>query len=165
MELESQSCQTACGYRSALSIQTFLTRSLHLKSRCCTLHTCRTDGTLSEGSSKQEQIPAFKMTEVDQDLANNNKYHFSVFFCFPQSVPKPIALEPCFGNKAAVLSIFVRLPRGSGGIPPPGQSGKKLLPSSYPLAFFFFSVIDQRWNRPMICRPSSVFLIQFAGKL
>uniref|UniRef100_A0A673IQF3 Attractin-like n=2 Tax=Cyprinidae TaxID=7953 RepID=A0A673IQF3_9TELE len=39
------------------------------------------------------------------------------------SVPKPIALEPCFGNKAAVLSIFVRLPRGPGGIPPPGQSG------------------------------------------
>ncbi|KAK6306803.1 hypothetical protein J4Q44_G00219510 [Coregonus suidteri] len=38
-------------------------------------------------------------------------------------VPKPIALEPCFGNKAAVLSIFVRLPRGTGGIPPPGQSG------------------------------------------
>ncbi|XP_030628506.1 attractin [Chanos chanos] len=40
-----------------------------------------------------------------------------------KSVPKPIALEPCFGNKAAVLSIFVRLPRGPGGIPPPGQSG------------------------------------------
>ncbi|KAI1883794.1 hypothetical protein AGOR_G00235240 [Albula goreensis] len=40
-----------------------------------------------------------------------------------KTVPKPIALEPCFGNKAAVLSIFVRLPRGSGGIPPPGQSG------------------------------------------
>uniref|UniRef100_A0A670Z9I7 Attractin n=1 Tax=Pseudonaja textilis TaxID=8673 RepID=A0A670Z9I7_PSETE len=38
-------------------------------------------------------------------------------------VPKPIALEPCFGNKAAVLSVFVRLPRGLGGIPPPGQSG------------------------------------------
>uniref|UniRef100_A0A4W3GLH3 Attractin n=1 Tax=Callorhinchus milii TaxID=7868 RepID=A0A4W3GLH3_CALMI len=40
-----------------------------------------------------------------------------------KSIPKPIALEPCFGNKAAVLSIFVRLPRGLGGIPPPGQSG------------------------------------------
>ncbi|XP_053314088.1 attractin isoform X2 [Spea bombifrons] len=40
-----------------------------------------------------------------------------------KSVPKPIALEPCYGNKAAVLSIFVRLPRGLGGIPPPGQSG------------------------------------------
>eukprot|EP00063_Salmo_salar_P063506 XP_014038341.1 PREDICTED: attractin-like isoform X2 [Salmo salar] len=37
-----------------------------------------------------------------------------------KTVPKPIALEPCFGNKAAVLSIFVRLPRGTGGIPPPG---------------------------------------------
>lgn len=41
-----------------------------------------------------------------------------------QTVPKPIALEPCFGNKAAVLSVFVRLPRGLGGIPPPGQSGE-----------------------------------------
>ncbi|XP_073442856.1 attractin [Dendrobates tinctorius] len=40
-----------------------------------------------------------------------------------KTVPKPIALEPCCGNKAAVLSIFVRLPRGLGGIPPPGQSG------------------------------------------
>ncbi|KAJ1213302.1 hypothetical protein NDU88_000940 [Pleurodeles waltl] len=40
-----------------------------------------------------------------------------------KTVPKPIALEPCFGNRAAVLSIFVRLPRGVGGIPPPGQSG------------------------------------------
>ncbi|KAL7877625.1 hypothetical protein SRHO_G00042680 [Serrasalmus rhombeus] len=40
-----------------------------------------------------------------------------------QSVPKPIALEPCFGNKAAVLSIFIRLPRGPDGIPTPGQSG------------------------------------------
>ncbi|TRY98175.1 hypothetical protein DNTS_017735 [Danionella cerebrum] len=45
-------------------------------------------------------------------------------FLSSQSVPKPIALEPCFGNKAAVLSIFVRLPRGPGGIPPPGQSGE-----------------------------------------
>ncbi|XP_064190789.1 attractin-like [Anguilla rostrata] len=48
-----------------------------------------------------------------------------------KGVPKPIALEPCFGNKAAVLSIFVRLPRGSGGVPPPGQSGQ--LPASPPL--------------------------------
>lgn len=46
------------------------------------------------------------------------------FVFFRQTVPKPIALEPCFGNKAAVLSVFVRLPRGLGGIPPPGQSGE-----------------------------------------
>lgn len=59
------------------------------------------------------------------DFSNRNAGNVSVFFF--QSVPKPIALEPCFGNKAAVLSIFVRLPRGTGGIPPPGQSGKMLL--------------------------------------
>uniref|UniRef100_A0A3B5L4M9 Attractin n=1 Tax=Xiphophorus couchianus TaxID=32473 RepID=A0A3B5L4M9_9TELE len=53
-----------------------------------------------------------------------------------KSVPKPIALEPCSGNKAAVLSIFVRLPRGSGGIPPPGQSGKMQLLTAF--AFFWF---------------------------
>lgn len=44
-------------------------------------------------------------------------------------MPKPIALEPCFGNKAAVLSIFIRLPRGPGGIPTPGQSGGGLIVS------------------------------------
>lgn len=51
------------------------------------------------------------------------KHFCNRFSPFSQSVPKPIALEPCFGNKAAVLSIFVRLPRSPGGIPPPGQSG------------------------------------------
>uniref|UniRef100_A0A5F8GKD7 Attractin n=1 Tax=Monodelphis domestica TaxID=13616 RepID=A0A5F8GKD7_MONDO len=48
---------------------------------------------------------------------------FPFVLSFSQAVPKPIALEPCFGNRAAVLSVFVRLPRGLGGIPPPGQSG------------------------------------------
>ncbi|XP_061156514.1 attractin isoform X2 [Syngnathus typhle] len=56
---------------------------------------------------------ALEMDEEPPDLIGGNV----------KCVPKPIALEPCFGNKAAVLSIFVRLPRGSGGIPPPGQSG------------------------------------------
>ncbi|XP_026560619.1 attractin-like protein 1 [Pseudonaja textilis] len=37
--------------------------------------------------------------------------------------PKPIAIEPCSGNKAAVLTVFLCLPRGSLGVPPPGQSG------------------------------------------
>lgn len=50
---------------------------------------------------------------------------FLLFLPSLQTVPKPIALEPCFGNKAAVLSVFVRLPRGLGGIPPPGQSGEE----------------------------------------
>ncbi|TEA41715.1 hypothetical protein DBR06_SOUSAS1510123, partial [Sousa chinensis] len=37
--------------------------------------------------------------------------------------PKPIAIEPCAGNRAAVLTVFLCLPRGSSGAPPPGQSG------------------------------------------
>uniref|UniRef100_A0A8L0DR56 Attractin n=2 Tax=Oncorhynchus TaxID=8016 RepID=A0A8L0DR56_ONCMY len=56
---------------------------------------------------------ALEMDEEPPDLIGGNV----------KTVPKPIAMEPCFGNKAAVLSIFVRLPRGTGGIPPPGQSG------------------------------------------
>ncbi|TWW72497.1 Attractin DPPT-L [Takifugu flavidus] len=59
-----------------------------------------------------------------QMLGNQPVFPRCRFFNYIPSVPKPIALEPCFGNKAAVLSIFVRLPRGAGGIPPPGQSGE-----------------------------------------
>ncbi|CAM2117788.1 unnamed protein product [Caretta caretta] len=40
-----------------------------------------------------------------------------------KGAPKPIAIEPCSGNKAAVLTVFLCLPRGSSGVPPPGQSG------------------------------------------
>ncbi|KAG8549019.1 hypothetical protein GDO81_023107 [Engystomops pustulosus] len=39
-----------------------------------------------------------------------------------EGVPKPIAIEPCCGNKAAVLTVFLCLPRGLAGVPPPGQS-------------------------------------------
>ncbi|KAG7227910.1 hypothetical protein INR49_013704 [Caranx melampygus] len=38
-------------------------------------------------------------------------------------VPKPVAMEPCSGGKAAVLTVLVRLPSGPSGLPPPGQSG------------------------------------------
>ncbi|XP_032889833.1 attractin-like protein 1 isoform X1 [Amblyraja radiata] len=40
-----------------------------------------------------------------------------------EGVPKPIAVEPCSGNKAAVLTVFICLPRGPTGTPPPGQTG------------------------------------------
>ncbi|GCC22229.1 hypothetical protein chiPu_0000614, partial [Chiloscyllium punctatum] len=40
-----------------------------------------------------------------------------------EGAPKPIAVEPCSGNKAAVLTVFICLPRGSTGTPPPGQTG------------------------------------------
>ncbi|XP_063233286.1 attractin-like protein 1 [Bacillus rossius redtenbacheri] len=36
--------------------------------------------------------------------------------------PSPIALEPCCGNRAAVLSLLVRLPTGGEAFTPPGQS-------------------------------------------
>ncbi|XP_046382799.1 attractin-like protein 1 isoform X2 [Ischnura elegans] len=37
--------------------------------------------------------------------------------------PSPIALEPCSGNRAAVLSLLIRLPTGGETYTPPGQSG------------------------------------------
>ena len=37
--------------------------------------------------------------------------------------PSPIALEPCDGNRAAVLSLIVRLPTGGRQYAPPGYTG------------------------------------------
>ncbi|KAM9772814.1 attractin-like protein 1 [Syngnathus typhle] len=37
--------------------------------------------------------------------------------------PKPVAMEPCSGGKAAVLTVLMRLPSGPTRLPPPGQSG------------------------------------------
>ncbi|XP_057681701.1 attractin-like protein 1 [Corythoichthys intestinalis] len=37
--------------------------------------------------------------------------------------PKPVAMEPCSGGKAAVLTVLMRLPSGPANLPPPGQSG------------------------------------------
>lgn len=37
--------------------------------------------------------------------------------------PTPVALEPCFTGKAAVLSLIVRLPTGGTGHVPAGQTG------------------------------------------
>ncbi|XP_077482111.1 attractin-like protein 1 [Stigmatopora argus] len=39
------------------------------------------------------------------------------------SAPKPVAMEPCSGGKAAVLTVLMRLPSGPANLPPPGQSG------------------------------------------
>jgi hypothetical protein len=37
--------------------------------------------------------------------------------------PSPIALEPCVGNRAAVLSLIVRLPTGGKLYTPNGYTG------------------------------------------
>ncbi|KYM99556.1 Putative protein tag-53 [Cyphomyrmex costatus] len=39
-----------------------------------------------------------------------------------KNAPSPIALEPCCGNRAAVLSLLVRLPTGGESYTPAGQS-------------------------------------------
>lgn len=48
------------------------------------------------------------------------------FVCvlFMQDSPSPIALEPCCGNRAAVLSLLIRMPTGGEMYTPSGQSGK-----------------------------------------
>merc|ERR1719189_1418538 len=40
-----------------------------------------------------------------------------------KSRPSPIALEPCAGNRAAVLSLIVRMPTGGRSYAPPGTPG------------------------------------------
>lgn len=52
--------------------------------------------------------------------------HFHSSSCYSlcvQTVPKPIATEPCWGSRAGVLTVLLYLPRVPSGIPPPGQSG------------------------------------------
>uniref|UniRef100_A0A674MTV0 Attractin like 1 n=1 Tax=Takifugu rubripes TaxID=31033 RepID=A0A674MTV0_TAKRU len=49
-----------------------------------------------------------------------------------QAVPKPIAMEPCWGSRAGVLTVLLYLPRVPSGIPPPGQSGMGLMWSNLP---------------------------------
>lgn len=39
-----------------------------------------------------------------------------------RDAPSPIALEPCYGNRAAVLSLLVRLPTGGNPYTVKGQS-------------------------------------------
>lgn len=57
-----------------------------------------------------------------QKCNGNLRCYIGIFLS--QGAPKPIAIEPCSGNRAAVLTVFLCLPRGSSGVPPPGQSGK-----------------------------------------
>ena len=42
---------------------------------------------------------------------------------FQKHRPSPIALEPCVGNRAAVLSLVVRLPTGGKPFTPNGYTG------------------------------------------
>lgn len=54
---------------------------------------------------------------------HSSAYSFCLSFLCVQTVPKPIAMEPCWGSRAGVLTVLLYLPRVPSGIPPPGQSG------------------------------------------
>ncbi|MGH0168986.1 UNVERIFIED_CONTAM: hypothetical protein FKN15_071494 [Acipenser sinensis] len=62
-----------------------------------------------------------------------------------EGASKPIAVEPCSGNKAAVLTVFMCLPRGSSEAPPPGQSGLAIASA----------LIDISQQKPMDCKEKS----------
>ena len=65
----------------------------------------------------------------------------SAFVLF-QFRPSPIALEPCADQKAAVLSLLIRLPSGTLPYTPPGQSGKisHRLPSYKHITFIWITL-------------------------
>lgn len=52
------------------------------------------------------------------------RWHIFSPLISPQGPPKPVAVEPCSGGKAAVLTVLLCLPRVASGVPPPGQSGQ-----------------------------------------
>lgn len=62
-----------------------------------------------------------------------------------EGAPKPIAIEPCSGNRAAVLTVFLCLPRGPSGVPPPGQSGLAIASA----------LIDISQQKPADCKDKS----------
>lgn len=62
---------------------------------------------------------------------------------FLQFRPSPIALEPCVDQKAAVLSLLIRLPNGSLPYTPPGQSGTNSLYLILFLLIFIFPIFEQ----------------------
>jgi len=45
-----------------------------------------------------------------------------------QDVPNPVALEPCAGNRAAVLTLLIRQPTGNDRFTPHGYSGTPDIP-------------------------------------
>lgn len=56
-------------------------------------------------------------------------------------------MEPCGNNKAAVLSLIVRLPTGNEAYAPSGQAGKKITFGSY--EFLIHSHNSEHVSEPM----------------
>lgn len=84
---------------------------------------------------ERREFISTEMAVDDSELVNSKKKKKKKVGCrsfleitviyllfFVQSAPSPIALEPCCGNRAAVLSLLVRLPTGGESYTPVGQS-------------------------------------------
>ncbi|XP_067909066.1 attractin-like protein 1 isoform X1 [Heterodontus francisci] len=71
---------------------------------------------------ERQQMASRPFASVDVALEVGSE-QFDVIRGPLEGAPRPIAVEPCSGNKAAVLTVFICLPRGSTGTPPPGQTG------------------------------------------
>lgn len=87
------------------------------------------------------------------------EWHISTRLVSPQGPPKPVAVEPCSGSKAAVLTVLLCLPRGASGVPPPGQSGQYPTSSNTDLESFLilsFFIDSYKTHRSPHCRTSSL---------
>ena len=67
-----------------------------------------------------------------------------IILFFQRPRPSPIALEPCVSNRAAVLSLIVRMPTGGKSYAPNGYTGIAIASSlvtlgMIELSFFFFN--------------------------
>ncbi|OXA45784.1 putative protein tag-53 [Folsomia candida] len=73
---------------------------------------------------EMEQMASRPFAQVFMELGRANPLsRLSSLRRRRKDAPSPIALEPCQGNRAAVLSLLITLPTGSRQFSPPGQSG------------------------------------------
>uniref|UniRef100_A0AAY4AY35 Attractin-like protein 1 n=1 Tax=Denticeps clupeoides TaxID=299321 RepID=A0AAY4AY35_9TELE len=72
---------------------------------------------------RERQLMASRPFASVDVVPENGSEHMDQLHGGMEGPPKPIAMEPCSGGKAAVLTVLMCLPRGPSGFPPPGQSG------------------------------------------
>jgi len=69
------------------------------------------------------------LTELERIPDNTENSHQHTRKRKKKSRPSPIALEPCAANRAAVLTLLVRMPTGGNSYAPPGIPGIALASS------------------------------------
>lgn len=64
----------------------------------------------------------FSQVLVELEIKDRVELNLSDKKSKKKDIPSPIALEPCYGSRAAVLSLLVRLPTGGEPFTSKGQS-------------------------------------------